>query len=69
MCFMLDLGKSTVYSIFVGWVVFSETLFIQLNLKPSEGYLLKRMPDIFVKTVHRMTNMVIDCTEFKFQHA
>ena len=65
---MLDLGKSTVYSIFVGWVVFSETLFIQLNLKPSEGYLLKRMSDIFVKTVHRMTNMVIDCTEFKFQH-
>ena len=27
------------------------------------------MPDIFVKTGHGLTYMVIDCTEFKFQHA
>ena len=27
------------------------------------------MPDIFVKTGRGMTDMVIDCTEFKFQHA
>ena len=70
MSFMLDLGKTTVYLIFVGWAVFFETLFSQLNLKPSKGYLLKKMPDIFVKTGHGMTdNMVIKCTEFKFQHA
>ena len=36
--------------------------------KPREGYLLKRMPDIFVKIRHGMTGMFIDCTEFNFQH-
>ena len=66
---MIDLGKSTVYCIFVEWVIFLETLFSQLNLKPSEGYLLKRMPDIFVEIGHGMTDTVIHCTEFKFQHA
>ena len=41
--------------------------FIQpAKLKPSKGYLLKRMPAIFVKIVHGMTDMVIDCTEVKF---
>ena len=37
--------------------------------KPSESYLLKKMPDIFVKTGYGMTDMVIYCTELKFQHA
>ena len=27
------------------------------------------MSDIFVKTGQGLTDMVIDCTEFKFQHA
>ena len=27
------------------------------------------MPDIFIKTGHGLTDIVIDCTEFKFQHA
>lgn len=27
------------------------------------------MPDIFVRTGHGLTDLVIDCTEFKFQHA
>ena len=26
------------------------------------------MPDIFVKTGHGLTDMIIDCNEFKFQH-
>ena len=51
-----------------GWVVFLETSFSQLNLKPSEGYLLKEMRDIFVKKGHGITNMIIDSTGFKFQH-
>ena len=38
------------------------------KLKPSKGYLLKRMPDIFVKIVHGMTDMAIDCTEFMFSN-
>ena len=64
MSFMLDLGISIVYWIFVGWAAFLETLFSQLNLKGSEGYLLKKILYIFVKTGHGISEMVIDCTEF-----
>ena len=39
-----------------------------INLNPEAGILLKKMPDIFVKTGHGLTDMIIDCTEFKFQH-
>ena len=39
MSFMLDLGKNTAHVFFFGWVVFLETLFSQLHLKTSEGYL------------------------------
>ena len=66
---MLDLGKNTAYRNFVGWAVLLETLFSKLNLKPNEDYLLKKMPDIFVKIGHGMTDMITGCTEFKFQHA
>ena len=69
MSYMSDVSKSTVYRIFVGWAVFLETLFNQLDLKPNDGYLLKKMPDIFVRTGHGLTDIVIDCTEFKFQNA
>lgn len=48
--------------------VFLETIFTYINLNPEAGILLKKMPDIFVKTGHRLTDMIIDCTEFKFQH-
>ena len=65
---MLDLGESTIYRIFVGLAAVLEILFTQLNLKPSEGYLLKKMPAVFVKTEHGMTDIVIDCTEIEFQH-
>ena len=65
---MLDLGESTIYRIFVGLAAVLEILFTQLNLKPSEGYLLKNMPAVFVKTEHGMTDIVIDCTEIEFQH-
>ena len=68
MAFMLKVGESTIHRIFVGWIVFLETIFICINLKPEAGFLLKKMPDIFVKTGHRLTDMNIDCTEFKFQH-
>ena len=49
---MQDLGKATVYQIFIGWAEVLETVLSQSNLKPSEGYLLKTMSDIFVKTGH-----------------
>ena len=66
---MLYLGKSTVYRIVVGWAGFIETFLSQLNIEPSQGYLLKNMTDVFVKARHGMADMVIECTEFKFQLA
>ena len=69
MSYILEVEKSTVHRIFVGWVVFLETCFSELDLKPVDGFLISKMPDIFVKTGHGQTDMVIDCTEFKFQHA
>ena len=35
---------------FVGWIVFLETLFNELDLKPDDVFLLKKLLDIFVRT-------------------
>ena len=67
MAFMLKLGESAVQCTF-GWIVFLETMFTCINLKPGASFLLKQMPDIFVKTGHGLTDMIINCTEFNFQH-
>ena len=69
MGFMLDVSESTVNRIFVGWAVFLDGLFSEMNLKPERGFLLNKMPDIFIKTGHGLTDIIIDCTEFKFTHA
>ena len=66
---MLSVSESPVNRLFVAWIVFLETLFDEVDLHPDDGYLLKRMPEIFVKTGHSLTDMIIDCTEFKFQQA
>ena len=50
------------------WIIFLETIFTYINLKPEAGFLLKKVPDIFVKTGHGLTDMIIDCTELKIQH-
>ena len=68
MAFMQNVGESTIQCIFVSWIVFLETIFTCINLKPEAGFLLKMMPDIFIKTGHGLTDMILDCTEFKFQH-
>ena len=47
MAYMLKVGESTIQHIFVGWIVFLETIFTYINLKPEAGFLLKKMPDIF----------------------
>ena len=52
MAFMLKVGESTIQRIFVGWIVFLETIFTCINLKPEAGFLLKKIPDILVKTGH-----------------
>ena len=48
MAFMLRVGESTIQRIFVGWIVFLETIFGCINLEPEDGFLLKKMPDSFV---------------------
>ena len=63
MAFILKVGESTIQRIFVGWIVFLETIFTRISLKPEAGFLLKKMPDSFVKTGHGLTDMIIDCTQ------
>ena len=67
MAHMLSVSESTVNRLFVAWIVFLETPFDEVDLHPDDGYLLKTMPEIFVKTGHGRTDMIIDCTELKFQ--
>ena len=69
MAFMLKKSKSTMQRIFIGWVMFISTIFNQLDLKPTQGFLLKKMPKSFIETGHGLTDLVIDATEFKFQSA
>ena len=69
MAFMLNVSDSTVNRIFLGWALFLDSLFNKLGLKPKTGFITNKMPDVFIKTGHGLTDMIIDCTEFKFQHA
>ena len=39
-----------------------------MELKRPLRYTLKKMPKIFVETGHGLIDLVIDATEFKFQH-
>ena len=42
MAFMLKVGESTMQLIFVGWIVFLETIFTHTNLiKPEAGFFTK----------------------------
>ena len=41
MAFMLKVEESTMQLISVGWIVFLETVFTHINLKPEAGFLLK----------------------------
>ena len=65
--FMVGLAESTIHRIYTGWIVFLSTLFNEINLSPTSHYLAQKMPDIFIKTGHGLTDIVIDCTEFRFQ--
>ena len=65
--YIVGMSNATVQRIFCGWVIFLATLFNEIDLKPPSGYILKKMPKIFVETGHGLTDLVIDAT--KFQHA
>ena len=69
MAFVLEKSVTTVHRIFTGWIIFLATLFQKLDIQPDSGFLLQKMPEIFVKTGHGLTDIIIDATEFKFQLA
>ena len=41
------------------WMVFVKAIFSSLNLKPEDGFLAYNMPDVFNKTGHGLTDIVI----------
>ena len=50
---------SAIHRIFVAWVVFVKAIFSCLNLKPGDGFLTYNMSELFVKTEHGLTEIVI----------
>ena len=43
----------------MAWVVFVKAIFSYLNLKPDDGFLLYNMPEVFNKTGHSPTDIII----------
>ena len=56
---ILQSGYSAIHRIFVAWVVFVKAIFSCLNLKPDDGFLPYNMPELFNKTGHGLTDIVI----------
>ena len=67
MAYILNIGESTMQRMFIAWVVFIEAIFSKINLRPDQRLLACNMPEIFIRTGHGLTGIVIDCTEFKLQ--
>ena len=59
MACLLQIGESTIYRIFVAWVVFMEATFSCLNLKLDDGFLPYSMLEIFNITGHDLTDITI----------
>ena len=59
MAHMLHVGERTIHRIFVAWVVFMEAIFPYSNLKPDDEFLFYRIPEVFNKTVHGLTYIII----------
>ena len=57
MAYMLQFGA--IHRIFVAWVVFAKAIFSCLNLKPEDGFLAYNMPELFNKTGHGLTDIVV----------
>ena len=65
MAYMLQFGESTVHKIFVAWVVFVKAIFSCSDLKLDDGFLPYSMPELFNKSGHGLTDIVIARDEFK----
>ena len=60
--YMLIIGKSTMQQIFAACVVFMEEVFSKITFRPVEGFLAYNMPEIFIRTWHWPTDIVMSCT-------
>ena len=47
------------------WVVFMKATFWCLNIKPDNGFLAYRMPEIFYKTGQGLTDIIVPWAGFK----
>ena len=65
MAYVSQFGWSAIHRNFVAWVVFVKAIFSCLNLKPDDGFLPYNMPELFNKTGHGLTDIVIAWDEFK----
>ena len=54
-----NLVKLLSTEIFAAWVVFMKAIFLCLNLKFDEGLLPYSMPEVFNKTGHGLTDIII----------
>ena len=61
----MQFGESSVRRIFLMWIVFMKETFLCLNLKLDDGCLLYSMPEVFNKTGHCLTDIIIALDEFK----
>ena len=59
--YILQFGECTIHRMFVESVVFMKAIFSCLNLKPDDGVLPCSMPEIFNKTGHGLTDIIIRC--------
>ena len=62
---MLQIGESTIHRILVPWLLFMEASFSRLNLKLDDGVLPYSMLEVFNKTGHGPTDIIIAWAEFK----
>ena len=56
---MLQTGESTIHRIFVVWEVSMGAMFSCLNPKHDDGFLHYSRPEIFNKTGHGLTDIII----------
>ena len=59
MAYMLQFGESAIHIFFVARVVFMKAIFSCLNLKPDDGFFPYNMPEVFNKTGHGLTDIII----------
>ena len=65
MIYILQFAESAIHRIFVAWVEYVKVTFSCLNLKPRDGFLPYHMCELFNKTGHGLTIIIIAWDELK----